>query len=154
MICAKTWGRESMSAKDCSASPHDLREVATGSSPSSSPTRRLNPPQHDPQQQQQDAWKMSCHQQTAPPQRDTVKMSPHISLCPETVLAAHAPSPPAAGRHDRPEKTQLPIFYCVVVGGQFGGGLPSVFQDSLSMLARLLTRGGAVAGRYIRKKHE
>jgi hypothetical protein len=36
-------------------------------------------------------------------------MSPRISICPEPVLASHAPSPSAAGSHDRPEKTQLPI---------------------------------------------
>jgi hypothetical protein len=52
---------------------------------------------------------MSCRQQTAPPPCDAAKMSPSISSCPETVLAVHAPSPPAAGSHARPEKTQLPI---------------------------------------------
>jgi hypothetical protein len=41
----------------------------------------------------------SCRQQPAPPQRDAAKMSPHISIGPEPVLAAHAPSPPAAGSH-------------------------------------------------------
>ncbi len=39
----------------------------------------------------------SCRQQPAPPPRDAAKMSPRISIGPETVLAAHAPSPPAAG---------------------------------------------------------
>ncbi len=47
--------------------------------------------------------------QTAPPPRDAAKMSPRISIGPEPVLAAHAPSPPAAGSHARLEKTQLPI---------------------------------------------
>ena len=42
---------------------------------------------------------MSCRQQQAPPPRDAAKMSPHISIGPEPVLAAHAPSPPAAGSH-------------------------------------------------------
>ena len=41
----------------------------------------------------------SCRQQPAPPLRDAAKMSPRISTGPETVLAAHAPSPPAAGSH-------------------------------------------------------
>jgi hypothetical protein len=41
----------------------------------------------------------SCRQQQAPPQRDAAKMSPHISICPEPVLAAHAPSPSASGSH-------------------------------------------------------
>jgi hypothetical protein len=49
---------------------------------------------------------MSCRQQTAPPLRDAAKMSPRISIGPEPVLAAYAPSPPAAGSHVRPEKTQ------------------------------------------------
>jgi hypothetical protein len=52
---------------------------------------------------------MSCRQQTAPPLRDAAKMSPRIRICPESVLAAHAPSPTAEGSHVRPEKTQLPI---------------------------------------------
>ena len=41
----------------------------------------------------------SCRQQPAPPPRDAAKMSPRISIGPEPVLAAHAPSPPAAGSH-------------------------------------------------------
>jgi hypothetical protein len=41
----------------------------------------------------------SCSQQPAPPPRDAAKMSPRISIGPEPVLAAHAPSPPAAGSH-------------------------------------------------------
>jgi hypothetical protein len=41
----------------------------------------------------------SCRQQPAPPQRDAAKMSPRISIGPDPVLAAHAPSPPAAGSH-------------------------------------------------------
>jgi len=41
----------------------------------------------------------SRRQQLAPPPRDAAKMSPRISICPEVFLAAHAPSPPAAGRH-------------------------------------------------------
>jgi hypothetical protein len=36
-------------------------------------------------------------------------MSPRISISPDPVLATHAPSPPAAGSHVRPEKTQLSI---------------------------------------------
>jgi len=32
----------------------------------------------------------SCHQQPAPPPCDAAKMSPHISISPEPVLAAHA----------------------------------------------------------------
>jgi hypothetical protein len=42
---------------------------------------------------------MSCCQQPAPPQRDAAKMSPLISICPEPVLADHAPSPPAVCNH-------------------------------------------------------
>jgi hypothetical protein len=42
---------------------------------------------------------MSCRQQPAPPPRDAAKMSPRISTSPEPVLAAHVPSPPAAGSH-------------------------------------------------------
>jgi hypothetical protein len=41
----------------------------------------------------------SCHHQLAPPPRDAAKMSPRISIGSEPVLAAHAPSPPAAGSH-------------------------------------------------------
>jgi hypothetical protein len=41
----------------------------------------------------------SCRQQPAPPPSDAAKMSPRISIGPEPVLAAHAPSPPAAGSH-------------------------------------------------------
>jgi hypothetical protein len=52
---------------------------------------------------------MSCCHQQAPPQHDAAKMSPRISISLEPVLATHAPSPPAAGSHSRPEKTQLPI---------------------------------------------
>jgi hypothetical protein len=52
---------------------------------------------------------MSCSQQLAPPQRDTAKTSPRISIGQETALAYHDQPPPAACSHDRPEKTQLPI---------------------------------------------
>ena len=41
----------------------------------------------------------SCCQQQAPPQRDAAKMSPHISIGLQPVLAAHAQSQPAAGSH-------------------------------------------------------
>jgi translation initiation factor IF-2 len=41
----------------------------------------------------------SCRQQPAPPQHNAAKMSPRISIGPEPVLAAHAPSQPAAGSH-------------------------------------------------------
>ena len=41
----------------------------------------------------------SCRQQLAPPPRDAAKMSPRITIGPEPVLAAHSPSPPAAGSH-------------------------------------------------------
>ena len=41
----------------------------------------------------------SCRQQPAPPPSDAAKMSPCISIGPEPVLAAHAPSPSAAGSH-------------------------------------------------------
>jgi hypothetical protein len=43
--------------------------------------------------------RMSCRQQTAPPLLATAKMSLRISIGPEPVLAAHAPSPSAAGSH-------------------------------------------------------
>jgi hypothetical protein len=52
--------------------------------------------------------RISCRQ-PAPPPCDAAKMSPRISICPEPVLAVHAPSQPATGSHFRPEKTQLPI---------------------------------------------
>jgi hypothetical protein len=42
---------------------------------------------------------MSCRQQPAPPPRDATKMSPRIRIGPESVMVAHAPSPPAAGSH-------------------------------------------------------
>jgi hypothetical protein len=41
----------------------------------------------------------SCRQQPAPPPSNAAKMSPHISIGPEPVLAVHAPSPPAAVSH-------------------------------------------------------
>ena len=41
----------------------------------------------------------SYRQQPAPPPRDAAKMSPRISIGPEPVLTANAPSPPAAGSH-------------------------------------------------------
>ena len=43
--------------------------------------------------------RMSCRQQPAPPPSDAAKMSPRTSICPDSVLASHAPSPPTAGRH-------------------------------------------------------
>jgi hypothetical protein len=46
----------------------------------------------------EEGW-MSCHQQPASPQCDAAKMSPRISIGLEPVLAAHAPSPSAAGSH-------------------------------------------------------
>ena len=42
---------------------------------------------------------ISCRQQPAPPPINAAKMSPRISISPEPVLAAHAPSPPATGSH-------------------------------------------------------
>ncbi len=47
----------------------------------------------------QEERRTSCSQQPAPPPCDAAKMSPRISIGPEPVLAAHAPSPPAAGSH-------------------------------------------------------
>ncbi len=47
----------------------------------------------------QEEMRTSCHQQPAPPLCDAAKMSPRISICPEPVLADHAPSPTAAGSH-------------------------------------------------------
>jgi hypothetical protein len=47
----------------------------------------------------QEERRISCCQQPAPPHCDAAKMSPRISIGPEPVLAAHAPSPPAAGSH-------------------------------------------------------
>jgi len=73
---------------------------------------RLNPTRHVPRQQQQAGGNEDIvssatgpggtkHSQShkAPPPRDAAKMSPRISIGPEPVLAAHAPSPPAAGSH-------------------------------------------------------
>jgi hypothetical protein len=53
---------------------------------------------------------MSCRQQPTPPPCDAAKMSPRISIGPEPVLVAHAPSPPAAGSHcPGKRRFQLPI---------------------------------------------
>ncbi len=52
---------------------------------------------------------MSCHQQQAPPQCDAAKMSPRISIRLELVLAAHAPSQPAAGRHCPAREGSAPL---------------------------------------------
>jgi len=50
----------------------------------------------------------SCRQQLAPPPSDAAKMSPRISIGPEPVLAAHAPSPPAAGSHCQAREGSAP----------------------------------------------
>jgi hypothetical protein len=55
-------------------------------------------------------------------------MSPHIRIGPESVLTAHAPSPPAAGSHcpAREEKIQLPIAEQNLTGSVFGQYQPQV----------------------------
>jgi hypothetical protein len=58
---------------------------------------------------------MPCRQQLAPPPRDAAKMSPRISIGPEPVLAAHAPSLPAAGSHcPAREVSALSISTCML----------------------------------------
>ena len=54
---------------------------------------------HDTSPARPEERRTSCRQQPAPPPRDAAKMSPHISIGPQPVLAAHAQSQPAAGSH-------------------------------------------------------
>ena len=91
--------------------PRNRRRAAPGRRPRHGPPRRHNPPRHaSANNNMMVGRQMSCPQyQTVPPPHDVAKMSPRISIGPEPVLDAHAPSPPAAGNHARPEKTQLPI---------------------------------------------
>jgi hypothetical protein len=76
--CGPRPGRAPASARPAAAAPHDT-----------SPANNNRP----------EEMRTSCRQQPAPPQRNAAKMSPRISIGPEPVLAAHAPSPPAAGSH-------------------------------------------------------
>lgn len=79
--------------------PHADGSAAPGARPRHRPSRHRDPPATS---RTHDNWmaarQTSCCQQTAPPPRDAAKMSPHIRIGPEPVLAAHARSPPAAGR--------------------------------------------------------
>jgi hypothetical protein len=65
---------------------------------------------------------MSCRQKSAPSPRDAAKMSPRISIGPEPVLAAHAPSPPAAGSHcPAREDFSSPLRNRICAEQNFGG---------------------------------
>jgi len=74
----------------------------------------------------------SCHQQMAPPPCDVAKMSPRIiSIGPEPVLAAHAPSHLQRAATARREKVHLCIreqssFYCKVPGSSREGPSPAL----------------------------
>ena len=83
---------------DTAGNPHADGSAAPGARPRHRPSRHRDPPATS---RTHDNWmaarQTSCCQQTAPPPRDAAKMSPHIRIGPEPVLAAHARSPPAAG---------------------------------------------------------
>jgi hypothetical protein len=76
--CGSRPGPAPAAARPAAAAPHDT-----------SPANNNSP----------EEMRTSCRQQPAPPPRNAAKMSPRISIGPEPVLAAHAPTPPAAGNH-------------------------------------------------------
>jgi hypothetical protein len=87
-------------AQDRRAAPRGQRRTAPGTRPHRRPPRlrtpHAKPPANNNRMQE---GRISCRQQPAPPPRDAAKMSPRISTSPEPVLAAHVPSPTAAGSH-------------------------------------------------------
>ena len=92
---------------------------------------------------------MSCRQQPAPPPRDAAKMSPRISIGPEPVLVAHAPSPPAAGSHcpareefSSPLRNRIFTSYGTLTFlGERTGSFPFSFSLSLSLRFPLYVEG-------------
>jgi hypothetical protein len=98
--CAPARGGSPSPAHDRRAVPRGQRRTAPGTRPRRRPPRRRTPHAKPPDNNNRmQEGRMSCCQQQAPPPRDAAKMSPRISTSPEPVLAAHVPSPPAAGSH-------------------------------------------------------
>jgi hypothetical protein len=85
------------------AAPHHMACCRTRPGPAPADDRPAAAAPHDTSpanNNRSEERRISCCQQLAPPPCDAAKMSPrHISICSEPVLAAHAPSPPAAGSH-------------------------------------------------------
>ncbi len=78
--------------------------AAPATRPAAGRARGPPPPQPAPQTQphttrppdnnnRMEEGRMSCRQQPAPPHSNAAKMSPHITIDPQSVLADHAPSP-------------------------------------------------------------
>ena len=107
MSCTQARGRGPLPTQDPRAAPHgNHRGVAPATdSPADTTPHDTTPVNNNRMAGRQ----MSCHEQTAPALCDAAKMSPHISIGPEPVLATHAPSPTAAGSHDLSGKTQVPL---------------------------------------------
>jgi hypothetical protein len=81
--------------------PHADGRDSTGARPCFHPTSPINPHATSPA-----PTTTGCREDRCPVvskqqfhSRATAKMSPHISIGPEPVLTAHAPSPPAADSH-------------------------------------------------------
>jgi hypothetical protein len=88
--CGPRPGPAPATARPAAAAPHDT-----------SPANNNRP----------EEMRTSCCQQFAPPPIGAAKMSIRISIGPEPVLAANAPSPPAAGSHcPAREVIELPIW--------------------------------------------
>jgi hypothetical protein len=90
--------------------PHADGSAAPGARPRLRPPRRRDPHATSPAPTTTGWPEDRCPVVSKRPlhSRTAAKMSPHIRIGPEPVLAAHAPSPPAAATA-RPEKLQLPI---------------------------------------------
>ena len=82
----------------CCSTTHGLLRATSGPAPAVVRPAVAAPHDTSPSNNNRtEERKISCHQQPAPPPCDAAKMSPHISICPEPVLATHAQSPTAAG---------------------------------------------------------
>jgi hypothetical protein len=91
--------------------PHADGSTAPGARPRLLPPRRRGPHATSPAPTTTGWQEDRCPVVSKRPihsSRAAAKMSQRILIGPEPVLAAHAPSPPAAGSH-WPEKIQLPI---------------------------------------------
>jgi hypothetical protein len=81
--------------------PHADGSAAPGARPRFRPPRRRDPHATSPAPTTTGWREDRCPVVSKRPlhSRAAAKMSPHIRICPDPVLAAHAPSPPAAGSH-------------------------------------------------------
>jgi hypothetical protein len=87
--CFQARGRGPVQAQDRCAAPHGrLRAPPPPTSAPSAAPHNTSPANNNRPEER----RISCRQQQAPPQRNATKMSPRISISPEPVLAADAPS--------------------------------------------------------------